>query len=413
MCCVGFVEKREKSYNKIDILVFFTKEKVYSNLVWRNTNKNEEDVYNMKTQTKDKKDIFFNNRMDMKLLYMVILLTAFGILFLTEFYSWKMDSFYFSRRQIFMAIIGVFMALVISRMNYRTFLKMDYVVVPMMIICMVVFPTTIRRTVNDLWFSIGEIFSIQYSELMELLACRVLADAVSEKRRNMCGTRFLVRYGVLIALLALFGSARSVLIISCIAVIVLFIKKPQFIIWFIAVVWFGLFVVLFINHNLPLRVQVWQDPFGMYDRGGVEIVQSIYAIASGGFFGVGIEDTKLMNCTRNMNYAYITSGIFRKIGWIGIAGFLVVYAYFFWRAIRITTRMNERRGFYMAAVITIRYMVLFGINLLVAVNLLPPTNVRMPFVSYSGTGLIFDFFLLGILLSISRKSPQTVWRQES
>ena len=67
----------------------------------------------------------------------------------------------------------------------------------------------------------------------------------------------------------------------------------------------------------------------------------------------------------------------------------------------------------MAAVITIRYMVLFGINLLVAVNLLPPTNVRMPFVSYSGTGLIFDFFLLGILLSISRKSPQTVWRQES
>ena len=85
-----------------------------------------------------------------------------------------------------MAIIGVFMALVISRMNYRTFLKMDYVVVPMMIICMVVFPTTIRRTVNELWFSIGEIFSIQYSELMELLACMVLADAVSEKRRNMC-----------------------------------------------------------------------------------------------------------------------------------------------------------------------------------------------------------------------------------
>ena len=64
---MGFVEKREKSYNKIDILVFFTKEKVYSNLVWRNTNKNEEDVYNMKTQTKDKKDIFFNNRMDMML----------------------------------------------------------------------------------------------------------------------------------------------------------------------------------------------------------------------------------------------------------------------------------------------------------------------------------------------------------
>ena len=126
--------------------------------------------------------------------------------------------------------------------------------------------------------------------------------------------------------------------------------------------------------------------------------------ASGGIFGLGFGNTSIQEGVFTIEQSYITSLISQQFGILGILIFLILYMIFFWRAGIVVAKANTPEAFSVAAVITIRYAVLFIFNLLNVNSGLLGDRDSFPFVGYSGTENLLDMVLLGVLLSVSRRN---------
>lgn len=143
----------------------------------------------------------------------------------------------------------------------------------------------------------------------------------------------------------------------------------------------------------------WQDPTGT----GWQTIQSLYAIGSGGLFGVGLGESK-------QKYLYVSEPqndfifaiLAEELGFIGCILVLVLFALFIWRGIIIAMKAPDMFGSLLATGITTLVMVQVAINIGVVTNTIPNTGMSLPFFSAGGTALIILLAMCGILLNISK-----------
>lgn len=143
----------------------------------------------------------------------------------------------------------------------------------------------------------------------------------------------------------------------------------------------------------------WQDPTGQ----GWQTIQSLYAIGSGGLFGVGLGESK-------QKYLYVSEPqndfifaiLAEELGFIGCAIVIVLFALFIWRGIIIAMKAQDMFGSLLATGITTLVMVQVAINIGVVTNTIPNTGMSLPFFSAGGTALIILLGMCGILLNISK-----------
>jgi cell division protein FtsW len=147
----------------------------------------------------------------------------------------------------------------------------------------------------------------------------------------------------------------------------------------------------------------WKDPQGT----GYHIIQSLYALGSGGIFGVGLgESRQKFGYLPEANTDFIYSIIGEELGFIGAAIVLVAFLLLAQRGITIAMKANDRFGSYLAAGITASIVLQAFVNIGVATSTFPVTGVPLPFISYGGTSLVVSLLGAGILASISRGRPQ-------
>ena len=147
----------------------------------------------------------------------------------------------------------------------------------------------------------------------------------------------------------------------------------------------------------------WQDPTGT----GWQAIQSLYAIGSGGLFGVGLGDSK-------QKYLYIPepqndfifSILAEELGFVGCTVVIILFALFIWRGILIAMKAPDMFGSLVATGITTLVLVQVVINIGVVTNTIPNTGMPLPFFSAGGTALIILMGMCGILLNISRSSSK-------
>lgn len=143
----------------------------------------------------------------------------------------------------------------------------------------------------------------------------------------------------------------------------------------------------------------WQDPQG----DGWQIIQSLYAIGSGGLFGVG-----LGNSTQKYLYIsephndFIFAVVAEELGFVGCAAVIILFLLFVWRGIVISMKAPDMFGSLMAVGITSLIGLQAIINIAVVTSSMPVTGIALPFFSYGGTSLIILLCAVGILLNISR-----------
>lgn len=168
------------------------------------------------------------------------------------------------------------------------------------------------------------------------------------------------------------------------------------------------------NHYTSIMqhdIQTWLDPFLDPQGGGFSAVQSIYAIADGDAFGVGVGNGTMRYAVKDVYSTFMLPAITQEIGMIGIVMILLIYLLFLMRIFIVAARARDRFGFFLSAAIMVRYCVLFSFILFSSVNLIPPTaNLSLPFLSYGGNSLVVDFLLVGILLSIGRYQAESARR---
>jgi cell division protein FtsW len=143
----------------------------------------------------------------------------------------------------------------------------------------------------------------------------------------------------------------------------------------------------------------WKDPQGT----GYHIIQSLYALGSGGLFGLGLgQSRQKFGYLPAQHTDFIFAIIGEELGYVGAIAVLVLFMAFAYRGIRVAMRAEDRFGFFLAVGITASITVQALINIGVVTSSWPVTGVPLPFVSYGGTSLVITLFSVGLLASVSR-----------
>ena len=161
------------------------------------------------------------------------------------------------------------------------------------------------------------------------------------------------------------------------------------------------------NNYRLIRVMAFKDPFADKLDTGYQIVQSLYALGSGGIFGVGLGQSKQKFFYIPEPYNdFIFSILGEELGLIGSLFVLALYTVIIYRGFMIAYNARDTFGTYLATGITSLLAIQTFINIGVATSSIPVTGINLPLVSYGGTSLVIYLIGLGILMNISRHTTK-------
>ena len=150
------------------------------------------------------------------------------------------------------------------------------------------------------------------------------------------------------------------------------------------------------------RIDAWLHPETA--ENGYQTMQALYAIGSGGIFGRGLgQSIQKMGYIPFAQNDMIFSVICEELGLIGGIGLIIVFVMLIWRFRFIAEGAPDRFGSLLVVGVLCHIGIQVLINMAVVTNVIPNTGVPLPFISYGGSSLIFLFFEIGIVLSVSRQ----------
>ena len=154
------------------------------------------------------------------------------------------------------------------------------------------------------------------------------------------------------------------------------------------------------------RIASWLDPFSNTQGVGYQIIQSLYAIGSGGLFGLGLGHgrQKYLYLPEEHN-DFIFAVVCEELGFVGAVAILLLFALLIIRGYYLAMHMRDRFSFLVTAGITTLLAIQVILNVAVVTNLAPCTGISLPFFSYGGTALMIQLGEMGIILSASREIP--------
>ena len=353
---------------------------------------------------------------DPYLLPMVALLTAIG---LTLIYRLNPDDAFRQGLWIVVGVAAFSGTLLLLRGDYRGLESYKYVFgLGALVLLALPAAPVIGKSVNGarLWVDIGPV-QFQPGEFAKLALIVFLAGYLREKREVLAQARpkdlgpLLVIWGAAMLVLVQTGDLGSALLYFGIFLGMLYVATAR-----------GAFVgaglALFVGGAVALyqvvprveeRVSAWLDPWSDAEGGGYQIIQSLYSIANGGFWGTGLGrgtftttggDTLIPFAKTD----FIFSVIGQELGLVGTAALLLVYMLIVVRGFRTALLADDGFSKLLAAGLTFGLAIQSFIILGGIVRLIPLTGITLPFVSYGGSSIVANFVLLAGLLLVSNRA---------
>ncbi len=358
--------------------------------------------------------------MDLPFLLLVILLLSIGTIMMfsasyASAYYKESSSAHFLIRQGAVGVAGVALMLFISRMNYQSFRMLSFgaLAVAVVLLGLVLIPGIGKKGGGATrWLHFGPI-SVQPSEIAKLAIIMTFATMASAFREKMKTFRYgiLPFAGILAVICGLMAAQPHISGMILIAVVggtLMFVGGVHWG-WFAAVGAIGIVGIWFIMTNMShsiARLQIWQDPWSDAQGDGYQIIQSLYAVGSGGLLGLGIGKSrqKYLYLPEQQN-DFVFAIICEELGFVGACVVLVLFALLVIRGYWIAVKARDRFGSLLAAGVTTLFGVQVFLNIAVVTNLIPTTGVSLPFFSYGGSALLIQLVEMGIVLSVSRQIP--------
>ena len=362
-------------------------------------------------------------RGDPILLVLTLLLLGFGLVmvfsasFPSAFYDLQGETggnaaWYFLR-QLFYALLGVGAMLVCACIPVRLYERLALPSLAAAVLLLALVPV-IGVKVNGArrWISLG-FTTFQPSEIAKLAVVLSFSKRMAELGDRMATFRegilpFALVLALLAGLLVLEPHFSATVIILALAAVLLFVGGVK-LGWFIgggALLAVGGTLAYLLFPYVQDRLHAWLNPFSDPTGDGWQVVQSLYAIGSGGLSGLGLGRSrqKYLYLPEEHN-DFIFSVICEELGFLGASVVLLLFALLMIRAYGIALRSADRFAFLTAVGITSLLAIQTLLNMAVCTNLLPCTGIALPFFSYGGTALLIQMAEMGILLSISREIP--------
>ena len=372
---------------------------------------------------------FINNKFDFVLFAIIIVLLALGIVMVLSAsapsaLSESGNSYKYAGKQFLSAIIGIVAMLIVSKIDYRFYKKFYWIAY--WFSCGILFLVLIPGLGIDSggatrWINLFALGQFQPSELTKIgliiFYAGYLSDHKSELRDLVKGfikpfVFLAIPIGALFFIQNHLSASLVIGAVTCVMMIMAGCKMLYFVLSGMAGVCVGS-VGLFILYATGKggfrmqRIMSFLDPWADARDVGYQAVQSLYAIGSGGFLGVGLGESKqkFLYIPEPHN-DFIFSIIAEELGFLGCVIVIFLFALFIWRGVLIAMKAPDMFGSLIATGVTALIGIQVIINIAVVTSSMPNTGMPLPFFSYGGTALIILLASCGILLNISRASSK-------
>lgn len=360
---------------------------------------------------------FLNNSIDFTLLIVLLILLALGLTMVLSASSPKSlsdygTSYHFFIRQLIFALLGIGAMMIISKIDYR-FYQRFYKLAWLVSVVLLVLVLLIGKEVNESkrWIEITESLSFQPSEAVKFLMI-VFYAGILTRNRDQLGNFWMgiVKHicmlaPIIILLLLEPHFSVSVVIIGtcCIMMIMAGCKFWQFASAGLTVGIPTIAGMVMMEGYRLTRVTTFLDPWSDPKGKGWQVIQSLYAIGSGGLFGLGLGEgkQKYLYLSEPQN-DFIFAIVAEELGFVGCIFVIMLFAILIWRGILIAMKAPDMFGSLMAVGITSLIAIQVIINIAVVTSSMPVTGMPLPFFSYGGTSLFILLCEMGVLLNISR-----------
>ena len=270
------------------------------------------------------------------------------------------------------------------------------------------------------WIDLGFV-TFQPSEIAKMAVVMMLALYMSKYERQISSPAkfsgnfkhgFLMPMciiGLICGLIALERHISGLMIVGVLGVAVMFLggTRIKYLAMFLGIIAAAGVLLILVSDYAQARVLSWinleSDPLGA----GWQTLQGMYAIGSGGFFGLGLGFSR-------QKYGYVSQPqndfiftiICEELGFIGAALVVLLFVMLIWRGIRIGQRAPDKFCALVVWGLTFKIALQVAMNIAVVTNMMPNTGISLPFFSTGGSSLMLQIFEIGIILSISRFSRQ-------
>ncbi len=358
---------------------------------------------------------------DYPLVIAVILLAVIGTVFIYSASNYSAlatygDAFYFVKKQAIGIALGIVAMVFTGIYDYK---KLKKLTIPIAIISIVLLSLVFVPGIGvenygaKRWLGFGGV-TLQPSEIAKFALILFSATYVSnnpEKQSTFLGILPVLCFGLITCVLIILEPNMSITV--CVLALVftmLFaggmkIKHLVFII--LPALALGV-ILIFLEPYRLLRLMAFINPWSNPKGEGYQLLQSLYALGSGGWFGVGLFNSR-------QKYAFlpfaesdfILSVVGEEIGFIGLVLFFSLLGFIIFRGIKTASGARDLFGFMLAVGITMIFGIQVIINALVVTGSIPPTGLPLPLVSSGNTSIIIFMAEMGVLFNVSKQGSLT------
>ena len=366
-----------------------------------------------------KREVLAFGKIDTKFFLLVVILLVIGLIALfsasyINAINRHGSAYYYIGRQLKFALLGIVLMFLASRINYRVYKDFSFLAMTVAFVLLIL--VLIFHGDGDFkrWLVIGGHNLFQPSELAKIALVMYCAWSMDRRQKAICTDwkmmfLYMIVVGVICGLIALEKHVSATILVGLLGIIMTYlggIDKRWYPLVIACIVGGAVLIVVFRN-KMPeyaaVRIIAWLDK--SYDPGDArwQTNNSLYAIGSGGLFGVGLGNSrqKHMYVSEPQN-DFIFSIFCEEMGLVGALIVIVLFVLLIKRAFDIAMRTKDMFASLLVMGIAVQVGLQAALNIAVVTDLIPNTGISLPFFSYGGTSLCFLLIEMGMVLSVSR-----------
>lgn len=353
---------------------------------------------------------------DLLFLAAVILLAGFGLVAVYSASSYNAevqygDSFYFFKKQLVGFVLGLGGMIGIAFVPYEKFRKagIPALAVALILLALVFIPGVGKSNYGATrWIGFGS-FTIQPSELAKYAFVLFTAGYFAKnpaRMRSFKGVLPVLGAGIAVCVLIMLEPNMSVtMCVAALMVGMLFLSGTSYkSLAVICIPALLLVPVLIVMEPYRLqRLSAFMNPWASPKEEGYQLIQSLYALGNGNFFGVGLFNSRQK--FRFLPFAesdFILSVIAEETGFFGVLLLFLLIGFIVWRGLKIANSCDNFFGYLLVSGITLAFAIQSALNALVVSGCIPPTGLPLPLVSAGNTSLIVTMCSMGVVYGVSR-----------